>query len=375
MKPRFGFGALLLAILGGLELLWTLSPPSAAWVEQVYSRGLYPLIAAVLVPVSSFFPFSLTGASLLLLFAWAVFSLLRSWRGRSVRAWLGLWVGRVAAAAIITYGLFLLLWGANYQRQPIETLLGLETVSARPVTSAEVEAFTAQLDSILQRTAPQLGRRDGRRALSSLEASLERTVAAIDGHAPTLPRRVKLLPPGTLLSFGYAGITSPFWLEPHVDGGLPEVARLAVSVHELAHVAGFAGEADADTVAMLAGLHASDPYARYAVALRLFGEASAQLPEDVARKFYAALPEVARVDFHTVQRAEARYYSPVFAAPTNAIYDRYLKSQRVVRGVGDYSRTITLLILAERKGYTLDKAGGRTPPYESSTFDLRSSIP
>jgi hypothetical protein len=366
VRLRFG---VLWAILGGLELLWTLSPPSAAWVEQVYSRGLYPLIAAVLVPVSGFFSFSLTGLSLLLFSAWAVFSLLRSWRGRGFRAWLGLWVRRAAIAAIVIYGLFLLLWGANYQRQPIETLLGLESVSARPVTSAEVEALTAQFVSILQQTAPQLGQRDGRRALLSLEASLERTVKAIDGHSPTLPQWVKLLPPGMLLRFGYAGITSPFWLEPHVDGGLPEVARLAVSVHELAHASGFAGEADADTVAMLAGLHARDPYARYAVALRLFGEAVAQLPAGVARKFYEELPGAARIDLHTIQHAEARYYSPVPAALTNALYGRYLKSQRVTRGVKDYSRTITLLVLAKRKGYALGVGMG------AKTSLLPSSAP
>ena len=80
------------------------------------------------------------------------------------------------------------------------------------------------------------------------------------------------MPPGTLLTFGYAGIASPFTLEANLDGGLTSVSKVAVAAHELTHTAGFAREADTDFLSALAGLRADDPYARYAVALSFFCE-------------------------------------------------------------------------------------------------------
>ena len=91
---------------------------------------------------------------------------------------------------------------------------------------------------------------------------MSRFLEGLHGYAPTLPRRVKKLPPGTLLFFGRSGSILPIFLEAHADGAMHDAWFLRTAAHELAHVAGFSGEADADVVGFLAGLRADDRFAR-----------------------------------------------------------------------------------------------------------------
>src|SRR5690606_28706821 len=79
---------------------------------------------------------------------------------------------------------------------------------------------------------------------------------------------VKTVPPGALLTVGFSGVVSPWLLEPHVDPAFPPAALTVVALHELAHTAGFAREAEAEAVALLAGLGCDDPAAAYAAAVR-----------------------------------------------------------------------------------------------------------
>src|SRR5262249_45073723 len=149
-----------------------------------------------------------------------------------------------------------------------------------------------------------------------------------------------------LLSLGNSGVTS-FFLEPHVDGGEPDVAFLSVAVHELAHVAGFCGEADADLLAAVAGLRAEDAFARYAVALRLFRDFASELPREEYQAALGALPDLAREDLKAMDHAARRYQIETLARAQRKIYDSYLRSQGVKAGVREYSFVVKLLIALE----------------------------
>lgn len=340
-----------ISMFGTILLLWSLFPPPALWVERVYARGLYPVIASALVPLSNLFPFSLSLAVLAALAPLAlliVFFGIGRWRRRGAHRirgslWLVSW--RVLTIGVGVYALFLGLWGANYGRLPIETLLELDT---EPVTLTEVETLSRNLLAVIRENLPE--ERNQTRALQALRASLQREVTALGAPTPPLPRRIKELPPGSLLAIGSSGITSPFLLEAHIDSALPEAYALGVAAHELAHVAGFAGEADADLMAALAGLHADDPYARYATALRAFAQAAPRLPAETYEALYGGLPDTAQRDLTEMREAVARYYRPKLAKASQGMYDRYLTSRGVESGVADYSRVVELLVMAQREG-------------------------
>jgi hypothetical protein len=268
---------------------------------------------------------------------------------------------------VLGYGLFVALWGAGYRRERLETRLGLDGAGVVPQHPQDIARWVAALSRLITRDIPQASLRDGARALESLHASLSRTIQAWDGTAPVLPRRVKRLPAGSLLAFGSAGITVPFFLEPHVDGGETEVSFLAVAVHELAHVAGYCAEADADLAAAFAGLRADDPYARYAVALWLFQDFAGLLPSrDDMTAADASLPELAREDIREARRATARYRIPALARVQGKVYDAYLRSQGLKEGVREYSFIVRMLVAAERKGLIRIAGEGEPPAGPSS---------
>ena len=329
--------------LGLLALvLWFTAPSAPEGLERVYARGLYPRLAALLVPVGDALPFSLAA---LLAFALplgvgaGVALRLRAGRpGRALELFL---------AALILGGVsFVVLWGANYRRMSVETQFGLDPALA----AGSLGPLLDELARVIAATAA--GERDEARAAASLRRSLQDTLEATTGLRPTLPERFKTLPPGLLIRLGGAsGVMSPWTLEPHLDGALPEVSRLAIGLHELAHVAGYAGEADADFVAALAGLRATDLFGRYAVALRTFGEALAQLPAAERALWSGRLPEVARRDLARMAEPYARFRAPrVLGVWQRRLYDRYLRSQGVAAGVEDYSRALRLLLGAQRQG-------------------------
>ncbi len=233
------------------------------------------------------------------------------------------------------------------------------TSSATGATGSSVTGSAADLPAALRAAAARCVARTAgalRREFlpSTLAPGARRSTAAADADVPAVPDRFKTLPAGTLLRGGYAGIVSPWLLEPHVDAGLPAAAGLAVALHELAHTAGFAREAEAEAVGLVAGLACDDPDVRYAAALGLARSLLGAASSDTAREYLAAWPERARQDAHEAEAAARRYRTPALQRATDAIYATYLRSQGGSEGLGEYAggTTVALALIA----------GGFVPP-------------
>lgn len=355
--PRFGPFPYALAALVGLFVVigaWTLFTPSAALVNSIYSGYIYRHVAAVLVPLSDAVPFSLTGFCALLLVVGVPLFLWRSWTRRErskqgVRRLALMWAWRVTAASLVLYGLFLATWGANYGRSPLETRIALETALA---TTDEMNDLTLSLAQIVNDNAYAAREHNLTASLRAAQTSLKRVVYDFEGQHVTLPSRVKATPPGLLILGGQAtGVISPFWLEAHVDGALPDYNFLAVGLHELAHVAGYSSEAETDFVAAVAGLQADDPYVRYSMALSLFARFAWRLPGNAYGAAYDLLPQVAIDDLAERQRVRLKYRPPKSVKKVQTkVYDSYLRTQGVSAGIQDYGRVANYLASAQRGG-------------------------
>jgi Protein of unknown function (DUF3810) len=332
---------LILTVIGAA---WLVMPVPNQLVEDVYSRKIFPAFSSVIVRVFDLVPFSVAGVLLIVLPLLLIFLIVRivgSRKSRSGKSHLGL-LWRVPLGLLAFYGLFVLVWGANYRRLPIEALLKLRVEA---VTAQQVDNLAFDLVMTMQRTAS--APRDRARAFGSLRAALEREVEAINGFKPVLPSLVKSPPAGWLLLLETSGVISPLTLEAHVDTALPEPFFLATATHELAHTAGFAGEADTDVLAAMAGLAAADPYARYATAITYYARVSGDLSEVTRKRLSAKLPARALEDFKRLREVYAANRNPFAAQVSRSVYNRYLESQGVGAGIRDYSR-ITRLLAAAR---------------------------
>lgn len=336
----------LFALCAGLVAAWVVTPPPAAWLDRVYGGVIYPAVAGVLVPLTGAVELPVTALLIAALLLWLVLRGVFSKRTGRRAVLRGLW--RTLVAAAVLGALFIVLWGANYGRTPVDERLALSTgvTPEPPETAALAEALAATLRR--DAGAPEVWATD----LKAARDALRRTTERLEGRPPTLPRHVKRTPPGFLIFTGGAtGVTVPWTLEAYVDRALPYPVALATALHEHAHVAGYAGEAEADFVAALAGLSSENPSVRYGVALHLFLRAAQGLPPERYRAVFDTLPPRPQADIAALSESYRRHRAPqLLAVVQTRVYDRYLRTQRVAAGVADYDRVTLLLLAATRDG-------------------------
>jgi hypothetical protein len=204
-------GFLLGILLIALCLLWFLSQPSPVLLEQVYSRGLYPLLSGLITNITGPIPFSLATVLLISLpLLWIIITL-RSYQKRQGLGWWGWWLWHNLLALAMIYALFILFWGANYGRESVESLFALPETS---ISQNDVEVLADSLLTIIQNTVK--AERNMDRAISSIEDALSQVNYNLTGRSLKLPQ-IKRLPAGWLILSGRAsGAISPWTLEAHV---------------------------------------------------------------------------------------------------------------------------------------------------------------
>jgi hypothetical protein len=339
------FKRVLHGITGGfasLAILWIIFPIPANSIENPYSRSIFPIISWVVIHLTDLFPFSVAGVVLVIAPIVLIFYFTRAIRQRG---WRMAWLWQIPLAVLTLYGVFIFVWGANYKRLSIEEIWQLETSK---VQTQDLEMLAENLVIVMKQEKNHT--REAIGAFTALRESVQMQIKQIVSNTPTLPTQIKATPGGVLLILQTSGVVSPLTLEAHVDSGLPEPFFLAVATHELVHTAGFAGEADTDLIAAVAGLRSSNAYARYCIALTYFGKVLADIPKVSRTKLIQQLPSIAKTDYAALQTAQKQYSIPWLASISQITYNQYLKSQGVEAGVQDYSRIAVLLAAAQNKG-------------------------
>lgn len=366
--------------------VWLAFRPGAEIIEQFYSRGLYRFLVAVVSPLTETVSFSI--ALVIVVFLLGVFPLLWivRWvwirRGKKGSHFNGFFWGLKWLLFLVPFVViwFLLFWGIGYQRVPAEARLGLDNSA---IADEEADGLRAMALEIILRDQPHSPTdRNVDRAIASISAAMQEVAGEWDEQSIRLPRRVKATPKGLLLVNGSSGICAPITLEPHVDGGLPDTAFVYVAAHELGHVAGMCVEAEATLIGFVAGLRASDPFARYAVALDIYRDLYKSLrSSEEIKAANEALPEVAREDIVAINEAVRQYRIDWVRNANRKVYTQYLKSQGVSEGMKNYDKGISLFAYAWRKGLVAtagepavavpgvrEVAGEEAPPSELETI-------
>ncbi len=173
---------------------------------------------------------------------------------------------------------------------------------------------------------------------------------------------------------GLSGFYCPFTGEANVNASVPAAYRAHTIAHEKAHQRGIHPENEANFLGFLAGVHATDPVARYSALLF----AQRQLLRTLIRAGDAAgggierarpllerrLPGVQR-DVDDLNEFWNRHRGPTRRL-ARTMNDAYLKTNRVDGGVLAYGRSVELIVAWARS------RGGRViPPPSPSTENGR----
>ena len=159
--------------------------------------------------------------------------------------------------------------------------------------------------------------------------------------APGRPKR-------SVLNFYFArasvdGMTDPFFLETLTNQGLLPLERPFVVAHEWGHLAGYADESEANFVAWLICMRANVP-AQYSAWVSLYGTILNALPPSDRAEVTRGLHAGPREDLRAIAERVRRQTVPLASRAGYALYDRFLKANRVEAGVRSYAEVLRLLV-------------------------------
>ncbi len=330
-----------------LALLAALAPVSPEFVERWFSARAYPLIQRALTTATNRVPlaiFDVLLAAALIATLVAVGRGVRSaWRTR--RPWGLLRVlGHLAAAAAVVYLVFLGGWGFNYRRVPMAERLDVArgSPSAEDVVQLGLRAIGET--NRLHDAAHRIGWTANEWQDAELRAAFAEVQHALGDATPAVPGRLKHSILGPYFRWtGVDGMINPFGLEVLANPDLLPFERPFVAAHEWAHLAGYANEAEANFVGWVTGLRADVP-AQYSAWLYLYWQVSGEVSAQDRARLAAALETGPRRDVDAIIARLRRGQWPILQRAGWAVYDQYLKANRVDEGVRSYGEVVTLIL-------------------------------
>ena len=354
--------ALALAAGPAAWVLTVLVGQRPALVEWVWGERLARWYAMAVGAVTGLAPFSVAevgGAALAGALVVVVARALRAgwraarWRGlgRAARDQLV----RAAVLASVGYAVFLLVWGVNARRIPLDEHLGLPTP---PSGIDELAALYEELVTQTNGLRAQMPERDGIAVpLGDTDDILTRATVLFHRASdrwPTLAGEYAA-PKAVLLSrgmsaLGIAGIYIPFTGEANVSVDGPAF-KLAFSVcHEMAHQRGFTREDEANFIAYRVARDTGDLDFRYAASFMAQVYTASALGEVDYQRWRAL-----RLGVSPGVLADAEAYAAWIqgtrtraSVVTRAVNDTYLRTQGST-GVQSYGEVVDLLLADRRR--------------------------
>lgn len=339
--------------------LWWVSALSPSAVESVYSRVLYPTLAAPLSRLVGLIPPALSPWFLLALLVAAValfFGL------PFVRA-----LSLLGAGASVLLAWFVLGWGLNYQRQSWAENHGLEIRASTVEALASLAERVEQRVNALRATLPQPSQPWSGTELGRAVNGAYQRAAASDPLLAGQWGPPKLFPfPHALSWLGISGIYLPFLTEPLVNPGPADWQLPFTAAHEAAHLRGWAREDEANFLAFLVLQDDPDPllaYSAWGSALLYLASALESSPEGrrAWERLASRLDPAVRSDWKTSFAYWEKYRGPARQA-AEAVNDAYLKSQGQSDGVKSYGRMVELLLAWETRSSPEQRSPGPPPP-------------
>lgn len=321
-----------------------------AFVESVYSRGIFQGIRFLLNSVISLLPFPtlylwIFVALILLVVAFRnLFKNHKSWKARLYH-----FVMSVLAVIGGSVFFFLLLWGYNYARIPFETQVEIKPTPLSKEDLLETLKFHTEIAKDFRIKVPRQSDQafDESRIPSNFESvirtEIKRTMKKL-GYPTAGPIRARNLYKGHLLRIGTAGFYLPFTGECNVDPGLHPLQLPYVTAHEFAHGFGIGDEGTCNFIAYLTCTSSDDPYIRYSGHLSFWRSVASsyrRYDPEWYTTFRANLPKGMIADLDAINQ-NGMLYPDIFPDFRDMTYDAFLRAQGIEEGMKNYNRVIML---------------------------------
>lgn len=277
LLKKWGFGIVLPLILIVVTFLIQKILVAHPSIGEAYARGPYRVISFLPAKFFSLVPISITEiflVSLVLtspfLLAWLVVRIVRAIKEKRGKKYFFL-AGRITAWVLFSiYALFMLMYGINFTRYPLEESLGfgkrnytvdeLKEVYVWVVDNMNAARLACEEDENGVVTYPG-GYTAFLHDMKDLYEESAKNIPQIVGNSG-VPKRVALSHYWSYTDI--VGMYFPFFAEPNVNVDVCMSEAFFTACHEMSHLHGYAVENDANFAAMLIGMNSSCPQLRYA---------------------------------------------------------------------------------------------------------------
>lgn len=328
---------LMLLLLG--VIVFRFIPAAGEW----YARCIYPLVSLVLSWITSWIPFSLD--EWLVVLAAVLLVAYPFWAQKHGRKWRSLLLVE-GEMVLWIYVWFYWGWGNNYFR---DGFYQRAEVAPRAYHEAEFKQFLREYTDSLNAsycTETEGEREDLHRHIKQLY----RTVPSRFGL--TVPydfQHPKYTCFNILYSkVGVLGYMGPFFAESHVNRELLPVQYPFTYAHELSHLLGISSEAEANYWAYQICTRSHRSFVRYSGYFGILPYVIFNARMLLGESDYQAWINTLRPEVIAQLKAERAYwderYSQMLGKIQSAVYEFYLKGNRISDGQKNYAEVVGMLL-------------------------------
>ncbi|MFY0673303.1 MAG: DUF3810 domain-containing protein [Bacteroidia bacterium] len=334
---------------------------ASSGIESIYSNGIFKVISGFQKMAFGWIPFSIGQIVfyfLLAFFVWLLFNGIRSLKNEKRKTLYTCFNALAAPLSLLSiiYFFFMILWGFNYERQPLAESLKLKQ---NEIELIDLKNLAEELIEATNNSRAKATNRDDTCLVLSFKNSdyFKMAKQAFEnlGTKSNLfinknPSVKAVALPQLMSLFGLGGIYFPFTGEANVNMHQPDFKLPFTICHEMAHQVGVGSEAEANFVAYLACKASDDPVFNYSgnlAAMRYTLHAIHKSDSAAFNDLIITCNKGVLLDLE-----ENTLYWERFETPINDfsrwINNLYLKSNGQPDGVLSYGKMVELMVWNKR---------------------------
>ena len=268
----------------------TISSRYPYFIEKYYSNFINKFTVETLSKISSIVPFSifemiiyLAVLSILLFIIYLIYSIINN--PKNFKDIIKNWLLNILSIISVVYFLFIILWGLNYNRLPLEVSIVDNYNLKYNKSITKVEKNNEDLINLYKylieksNETRNLVKTDNNvfKANTDYKGIIKRAYLGYENIKQFFPnisqnyKNAKYILSSNIMCYtGITGIYSPFTGEANINVAVPDLYLPSTTLHEMAHQRGYASEDEANFIAYLASINHPDidfKYSGYILAL------------------------------------------------------------------------------------------------------------
>lgn len=347
-------------------LINTISSRYPYFIEKYYSLSINKFVVEILSNISGIFPFSLYELTIYLIIISIALSIIYTFyiiinNPNKLKVFIKNFLLNILSIISIAYFLFIILWGLNYNRIPLETTLIKnynlkynKSISSIDKTKEDLVNLYEFLIERTNETRKLVKSNSGiMKANTDYKGIINRAYLGYENISDLFPNLsgnysdAKYVISSKFMCYtGITGIYFPFTGEANVNIAIPDIYIPSTTLHEMAHQRGYASEDEANFIAYLASINHPDidfKYSGYILALNHTANALYSADYDAYINLSKNISEDVLSDLNNNRKFWDKYEGKIDDI-SNEINNTYLKANGVSEGVKSYGKMVDLLL-------------------------------